>query len=601
MSTSAQSGALLVEPGESGDLAPGPPPGGRGRPRNRLPKRLNGWILVWLILGVLLVVPTSCYLILAFSPRLFDQGPVWFTLAAFGQAFTGYTLHGMLNSAVIGICAAALAALVAGGLAWVVQRTELPGRRLVTMGLWAVLLVPTYVTAVGWEQLFESGGIFQAVGLSPAWLRDAFFGPVGITLILAFKGVPFAYFAMAPTLAGMGRSFEDAARVHGAGRLSTLRTVVPILLPALCAALTIVFAEAISDFGVASTLAVSSNVPVATYTIYTALTSFPANFPLAAAVGWMLVAAVAVALIIQGRVLKRRSFAVLSGRSRFATRQRLHGWPYAASIVFVYGFFGLTLAVPAFGAVISSLLTPFTGLSLSHLGFSAYTSLFHTAALGPPILLSLKMATINATLTVILGLFVARALTSKRVGVTARLMEVVLIGSVALPGLVLAAGYIFAFNLPQVVHAGIHLYGTLFLLGMAYLAGALATNSRVMIGPMAQLEGSLMHAGRVHGAGQAKSLQNCVMPLLARSLLWAWLLTFTATFAELPASELVAPAGLNTVATSILKVFNKSDLVGATALSVIEMLVMFGVIAVATLAYRLLAPAGWRRLGGAQA
>ncbi|MHB1534083.1 MAG: ABC transporter permease [Acidimicrobiales bacterium] len=551
-------------------------------------------------MAVVLLVPTSCFLVIAFAPRLFDQGSSWFTLSAFRQAFSGTTLEGMRNSLIIGVASAALAAALAGALAWVVQRSELPGRRVVTLGLWAVLLVPTYVTAVGWEQLFQKGGLFAALGLAPALLRHAFFGPIGVTIILAVKGVPFAYFALAPALAGMGRSFEEAARVHGAGHLATLRIVVPILAPAVLAALTIVFAESIGDFGVASTLAVSANFPVATYTIYASLTTFPSNFALAAAVGWMLVAAVAVALALQSAFLRKRSFAVLSGRSRFGTRRRLQGWPLALSMVLVYGFFGLTLVVPAFGAVVASLLKPFTGLGLSHLTFSAYTSIFHSSALASPIFLSLKMATINATLTVLIGLAVARVLTSPRTGATGRLMDVVLIGSVALPGLVLAAGYTFAFNLPQVSRVGINLYGTLLLLGMAYLAVALPSNSRLMIGPVAQLQGSLMYAGRVHGAGQVASFCRCVLPLLARSLLWAWLLTFTATFAELPASELLAPAGVKTMATSILTVFNKSDLVGATALSVVEMLIMLGVIAVAILAFRLLAPPGWRHLGANQ-
>lgn len=590
--------------------APAPalaPAGGSGagtglswrRPGSLAARLLGGWWWLWVVLIVLLLVPTASFLIVALSPRLFAQGPHWLTLSAFGQALSGVALHGMVNSLLIGVTSAALAVALAGGLAWVVQRTELPGRGLVTLGLWAVLLVPTYVTAVGWEQLFEKGGIFAALGLAPPLLRDAFFGPVGVSLILAFKGVPFAYFALAPALAGMGRSYEEAARVHGAGRLATLRTVVPILLPAVLAALTIVFAESIGDFGVASTLAVSANFPVATYTIYTSLTTFPSNFPVAAAVGWMLVAAVAVALALQGLVLRRRSFAVLSGRSRLATgRNRLEGWRLAASLAFVYGFFGLTLAVPALGAVLASLLTPFTGLSLSHITFAAYAALLHGSALGPPIALSLEMATITATLTLVIGLAVARMLTSPRAGATGRMMDVVLVGSVALPGLVLAAGYTFAFNLPQLARVGIDLYGTLVLLGMAYLAVALPSNSRVMIGPVAQLEGSLMHAGRVHGAGQISSLRRCVLPLLARSLLWAWLLTFTATFSDLPASELLAPAGVKTMATSILTVFNKSDLVGATALSVVEMVIMLGVIAAALLAFRFLAPAGWQRIGG---
>ena len=97
--------------------------------------------------------------------------------------------------------------------------------------------------------------------------------------------------------------------MHGASRAQAMRLIIPILAPAIWSALAIGFAESISDFGVAATLAYNSNFSLATYQLYAAIGNFPPSFPLAAAMGWLLVAAVAIPLALQARALRGRSYA----------------------------------------------------------------------------------------------------------------------------------------------------------------------------------------------------------------------------------------------------------------------------------------------------
>ncbi|MHB1712959.1 MAG: ABC transporter permease, partial [Acidimicrobiales bacterium] len=347
-----------------------------------------GWPVFWVVLVLILLVPTVCFLVLAVSPRLFGQGSAWFTLSAFPQAMRGIALQGILDSMVVGMVAAVVAAGIGGVLALILGRTTVPGQKIWALGIWAVLLVPSYIVAVGWQVVLDRGGLLSALGLYSPALRHLFFGPTGYTLILAIKGVPFAYFAIAAPLAGLSRSFEEAARVHGAGRSASVRVVGPILLPAVFAALIIVFAESISDFGTAAVIAPNAHFPIATYTLYTALSSYPADFATAAVIGWVLVTAVAMALFIQSRYTKGRSYAVLGGRSRFANPLKLRPLGRAATSVFVVGFFVAALVVPVVGAVASSLLIPFSSFSLSHLTLAAYRGMFGSSAFGAPLFLS---------------------------------------------------------------------------------------------------------------------------------------------------------------------------------------------------------------------
>ncbi len=553
--------------------------------------------LLWVVLALVSVVPTLSFLSLAISPRLFSQGTSWFTFAPFRQAFSGMEMTGIRNSLTFASLAGVIATLVAAGLALAVQRTDVWIARLIPGALWTLLLVPTYIAAVGWEEVLSPSGVLARMGLVTPALSNALLGPVGIVFVLAMSGVPFAYFALAPALYAMGRRYEDAARIHGAGVWRTVRTVAPIILPAITSAVIIVFAEALGDFGVASTIAANDNIPVATTNIMAAIATFPTNFPQAAAVSWFLVATIGTVLALQSRVVRGRHTAVLSGRSRFVGKSHPHGVRRVLLISAIVAFFLLTIGIPALGSVFSTLLPPGSGLHLSHLTLSAYSALLHQGLSGP-LFVSLRMSVINATVTVVLATAVAKVITSRRPGVFGRLSDVVLIASVALPGLVVAAGFLFIFNLPVFSRLGINLYGTMTLLGMGYLAIALPSNSRVLVGPVAQLDGSLVEAGRLHGASGPAAFRRCVLPLLARPLLWAWLLAFAATFSELPTSEMLAPIGVRTMATAVLTSFQNANLAAATALSVVQMLVVLAVIGVAQLAFRLLAPPGWRHLGG---
>ncbi len=554
--------------------------------------------LLGIALGLLLVLPMAFFLAVAVSPRLFAQGPQWFTLSNFAQALSGQTLQGLVDSLVVGVVAAAVAVAAGSALAWLVQRTTLPGRRIVPILVWAVLLSPSYLSALGWERLVEPDGVLAQMGLHALALRHLVMGPIGVTLVLATRGVPFAFLTVSAALLGLGSEFEEAARVHGASRWGALRVALPIVAPALWSAAAIVFAESISDFGVASTLAADAHFPVATYTLFTAIDSTPIEFGIAAAVAWLLVAAGGLAIVAQQRALRGRSYAVLGGRTRLAGRHRLGPGGMALGLAFVVGLFLAALGIPVLGAVSASLLKDFgAAYGLHAWTLSNYRRVFTDDGLLGPILLSARMAAITATLAVVIGLALARLLVRRSASTLTRVLDLALIGAVAVPTVVLAAGYIFAYNLPILARLGVSLYGTLTLLGMGYLAGVLPTLSRMLIGPVAQVQASMVDAARVHGAGGARTWQSVVVPLLARPILWAWLFAWVGTLLELPISQLLYPPGEEPLSVAITKHLANYDFGGGTAMMVVSVLGALAVVGAALGLFRLLVPAGWRRAG----
>ena len=549
---------------------------------------------LWIGLVALIIAPCLCFLALAVSPRLFDQGPQWFTLSYLEAAFTGTTFSSLADSLWVSAAAAAIGVVVGFPLAWLVSRTSMPARRLVRAAMWLVLLLPSWLPALGWVRLVEPDGVMYRLGLDLPAVTHLVLGPAGVVMMLGLRSVPFAFLAVSAAFLGLGQELEDASRVHGASRARTLMLVARILAPAISSALAIGFAESVSDFGVAATLAYTAHFPLATYQLYSAIGGFPPSFPAAAAIGWLLVASVAVPLAFQARALKGRSYAVHSGRSRPVSPVALSKWECAAALGAVTAFLGAALAVPAFGAVSGSLLADFG--SSFRLTFVNYEAVFTNSGLLGPVERSLLYGAVAATVTVAAGLVAARMLARTRSRL-AKALDLLLLAAVALPSVVFAAGYIFAYNLPFMSKIGIDLYQTTTLLVMAYIAASLPTNARVLFGPVSQLQASLHDAARTHGAGAVRAWAHAVLPAISRPVVMAWLLTFAAVFLELPISQLLYAPNSPPVSVAIEDNLGNYHFGVGIAQAVVSVLLALVVVGVVLGLYRLLTPRGWRRIG----
>lgn len=552
------------------------------------------------LLGVLLVVPIGAFLLVAVTPKLFAQGSATFTLAPFGQAFSGAALHALGDTALVGVGSAVVAVVCGLPLAFLVHRSNLVGRRLVQLGMWALLLAPSYLVALGWERLFEPAGVLVRAGIDPTVVRDLLYGPGGVIGVDGIKGVPFAFLSISAALPGLGSSFEHAARVHGAGRWRGFAVVIPIIAPAIWTSLAIVFAESISDFGVAQTLAYDAHFPLSTFALYNSVNNNPISFPVAASIGCTLVALAAIALLAQRRALRGRSYQVLSGRTRPYVRHRLGFRAQLLCGAGVTAFFVVAIGVPAFGAVSASLIknlgTQLYGFTLT---LDNYRRVLSSSEIYTPLLYSLKLSVIAASVVTLLAVPVARLLTRRSSGRIGRTLDLVLLAAVALPSIVLAAGYILIYNLPVMHSLGIVLYGTTALLTIAYVAGALPNNARILIGPLSQLHDTLLTSARTHGAGPVTAWGRIAVPVLSRYIVWVWLYCFAGTLLELPVSQLLYPPSQFPLSVAIERRLSTYDFAGGTAMEVVAVLTALAVTGLVLGLYRLLAPRGWRNVGAA--
>jgi iron(III) transport system permease protein len=563
--------------------------------------------MVWVVLMLLIVIPVMTFVLVAVSPRLFRQGSSYFTLSNISAAFQGYTGRGIVDSLWVATLVGVFAVSFATVLAWTVQRTNVYGRRVWSGSMWLLLLVPTWMTTLGWIDVISPGELASALGVHTLFFYHMFFGASGIVFVLATNALPFSYFVISVGMRGLGSEFEDAARVHGAGRLLTIRTVLPIIAPALLSAFVISFAEAMSDFGVAFTLGSSSHFPIATYTLFNAIYAFPANFPVAAVIAAVLILCTVPPVFLQARVMRGRSYAILSGRTRAVRRYEFGSLARVGVTALIGVFMFFVLGLPLLGAITSSFTNSASFITTTgiHWTLQSYRDVFSPlpsyTTLGPPLWTSNQLGFWVASGTLVMAYVLARRMASRNPGIGQRIADVFLLGSIAIPGIVLGVGYIFFYDQHFITAHVVDLYETMPLLIMGLIASSLPSQARLLTGPVAQIQSSLAEAARVHGATKWRAFRTTSLPLLSRALVWAWLLTFTKTISELAVAQILYQPGHEPASVVIETYLGTIFASIGSAATVITLVEMVGVIGVVLLIFRLVTPKGWRRIGDAGA
>jgi len=544
--------------------------------------------LAALAVAAVVGLPLLCFLVLAVSPRLFDQGSAWLTVGPLRAALSGEALVALWHTAAVGVGAGILAVLLGGLLAWSIERLAPYGRSLWRALVFVLLLTPSYLLALGVERLVEVGGVLEGAGLPAATARSLAFGPFGLIALLGLKGAPFAYLAVGATLPAAGSRLLEAARVHGGGPLRCARVLVGALAPALWAAFAVAFAETIGDFGIAYTLAAPAHFELSTFYLYAAVDREPIQFPLAAAVGLTLVGLCAVAVILQRRALGNRGFALLRGG--FSPPPPPSRRARLGATVLLALYFGLALGVPAFATVTASLLR---SLGTATRSFALTLANYRIALAQRPFWSSLAysalLALCCATAAVALGAAIARLAQGSR-GRLAAALEQLTLAALGVPAIVLAAGFILFWNLPILHRLHIALYGTTALLGIGYLAGSLPPAIRLINPALRSIQRSLFDAAAIHGGGRWRSVG---LPLLSRPLLYTWLWSFVGILLELPLSSLLYPPGRYPLAIAINRRLEAYEFSVGTAMEVVAICLC----GLALALFRRLAPAGLRATG----
>lgn len=454
-----------------------------------------------------------------------------------GEAVGGWRAVG--DSLLLAVITAAIAAPLGAVLAGFVSTYSGITARIAVLTLWGLFLAPSYVLTTGWMI------VFTRPELRLSALGAAFFGSGGLVALFVLKALPFAAFVTRATLSGTGAALGEAARVHGLSRLRRFRIQLHLIAPALGIGFAVAVIETMQEFGIPATLGTASRMPLLTYAIYQRLAQTPTDFAGAAVLCWRLVG-IAAALALGSLAVQRRDAAVRGGRTRSILRRRPDartalGCALLLAVVLTLGFVVPTGALVLRATSGGPWTTPHLGAVARSLGFGIVSS--------------------AVALLTGFALLKLRAASTRRIVVA---IDAALLANMAVPGLVLGAGYIIAFN-----NRFLPLYGTTALLVVAYAAATIPLAVRMVEGALADLDRNLDAAARLHGLSRRTRAIDIEAALLAEPIGYGFLVAAGAIMFELPISELLYPPGATPLGVAIVFLDQMGDFAAAARLALL--------------------------------
>jgi iron(III) transport system permease protein len=488
---------------------------------------------------------------------------------AYGLAnFAGLSryAHIFWNTVVVAVVATIFAIVLGFAMGWILTRANVPGRE----ALEQLMALPYYVTplmgALAWSLIGSPSGGF----LNQVWRALGGEGhlidittPSGIAWVMALFEGSVAFVMIGAVMKSMDPALEEASQVLGAGRLRTmLKITLPLVLPGVLGATIFVFAEMLGSFSAALVLGLPNRFYVVTTAMYQLVSQYPPQFPQAAAMGVSLFAVMFAMVYIYRRIISRGSYVTITGkafRPRAMDVGRLRWILFGACLAYL----GIAVVLPVLTLLYASVQRLATAFPRAdNFTLANYVTALSLDAVRSALWNSLLLGCATAILGVALMGFLSWIIYRSRLP-GAGVIEYVVMFPQAVPRLVFAFGMLWAwlvFPIP--------IYGTLWLLLIAYLTVFLPLGIRTISGVMLQIDRTLEESAQMCGASWGYRLRTVTMPLLRPGLIAAALLLFIASVRELGASILLMGPKAKVITPAIVESWfsTSTELTAAMAL-----------------------------------
>lgn len=456
-------------------------------------------------------------------------GDPGFTVENYTDVFEdGVIFDALINSFLIGIGTVAVNILFAVPLAWLVHRTDMPGKSLVVTLVAISILIPGFLKAMGWILMLSPDiGLLNSVYAEITGAAEAPFTIYGIGGVVFIQGLmltPAMFFLISGSMIALDPALEEAAQMSGASRwLTILRVSFPLIRPAVIAGLIYNFMTAVTLYEIAALLLDEDTAALSTELfLYVRSAGGSIELGYAAVYGVIMMGFAIFALWFYGRAIRKaHRFAVVTGKGYRPKLVALGRWHWAA-IGFVLFYVALSELLPLTMLVWISLLPALTQFSVSALGklsFATYGSLWGQLGGWEPLVNTIVM--ITATPVLVVGL----SLVMSYVTVRSRLPGRQLIDTAAMlphviPGIAFAFA-LFVFGIALSRFTGIQLSGTMAMIVAALVVYRIPYCTRVTNAALLQIHAEIEEAARMCGANTIQILLRIAVPLIKSSLAYA--------------------------------------------------------------------------------
>ena len=544
--------------------------GGEIAAARRPPLQLGAehWVFgISLAVLLLLVVPPILMLVrtsVVVGECAVREGVV--SLSSYAGILASPTLLNLVGGTLTFALGSTLVGLVLGGmLAWCTERTNAPFKQLVYAATFVSFAVPGILRTIGWIFILgpRTGALnqlYRAVFRTDGVLIDAF-SMQAMILVEGIIWIPVVFLMMSASFRSMDPAMEEAAFVNGAGTWQTLRRITTRLaLPALLSVLLLIFVRSVQAFEVPLLLGVPAKINVLTTEVYLNVQGqLVPDYSHSGAYGVLLLAFLAVCIYLYSRATRHASrYATITGKGfRPRVTDLGRGRFVAGAVVLAI----ITLQFLPVAYLVFASFLPSLGLDQplwEQVTFNNYAAILRNPQIPLSLQNSLVIGVVSATVVVLTTAVVAWVMVRSRIRARGMLDQLSSLPLV-IPGVVLGVAILVLYlRAPQVLHTP-PVYGTIWILVIAYATSYLPYGLRYAHPAMLQIHPELEESGQLSGASWVSVFRKIVLPLLLPALFAGWVFVFLISLRELAVAALISTPKSPVIATTMLDLWNNGN------------------------------------------
>ena len=480
---------------------------------------------------------------------------VWisFQTGIVGTPNASYTLHNYVeilgerfvlkvlwNTVVFTLATTATALVLGLPIAWLTERTSLPGKGLVYTIMTLGLLIPGIYTAMGWTFIAH-----VRIGLLNRWLMDTFglaegpiniATPVGMGFVQGLNLTPLAFILTAQMFRAMNPALEEAAKIHGMSFLGTARRItLPLAFPAILAATIYMLTIGIATFDVPAIIGLGNRIYMLSTYVYLKANPPDSGIPqygITAALGTLMIGVALLLTWWYSQVLRQgHRYQVITGKGYRPQLIQLGNWAILAW-VFIALYFVASKLTPllliAYAAFVPYLAPPSYEMlgKMTLAGFYNLNWDLFWRGLHNTLLLVVTVPLVTLLLAFSISWLIVRSRNRLRYA-----LEFGAFLPHALPEVILAIG---ALLLALFVLQGIvPLYGSVWLIAIVYVISRLAFATRALNSSLLQIHKELEEAAYTAGLSPVRTSWRILVPLLRPTLMSVWIWSAILVYREL--------------------------------------------------------------------
>ena len=501
-----------------------------------------------------------------------------FTLENYAAAYGGAdSLSLLVNSLVFAVGTSLLAFVLGGSLAWMNERTNTPFKTLFFALSIVPLVIPGIMFTIAWILIGSPKIGIVNVMLQGIFSTDRVFFDVysmyGMIWVDGLHYSPIAFLMMTAAFRSMDPSLEESALMSGASVWQIARDITfKLTWPAVFATLLILFIRAIESFEVPALLGLPVGLHVFTSAIYQAIHQYPSQTGLASAYATVLLLIAAVGIYMQSRITRHgRRYATVTGKGFRPRTIDLGKWKYLTLAVFLC-YFALVVVLPFLVLLWSSFQSFYSVPSMDaikNMSLDSYRLILNhpsfSSAVWNSVFLALLSATIVMLLTSVICWIVIRTRLPGR-----EVLDQIAASPLVVPGIVLGLALMIFF-----LNYGVGIYGTIWILLIAYVARFMPYGMRYNTSSMLQIHKELEESAEMAGSSWVTTFWHILLPLLKPGLLAGWLFVVIVSMRELSSSILLYSPGNEVLSILVWELWEAGQFVELSALGVMFISALF--------------------------